>query len=242
VVQKLLNRGGAGLVVDGIFGPKTKRAVIEFQRPRNLSTDGIVGVNTWPRVSAGADLPIMDCIDVFDPSLMNLEMKDITQVGGNPLVIGGMSNGVEQAVQMILAASPGNVFLLRFHGHGAPGNAGISDGHGDLDPNSDQRADLDTRTLGVMLPIFARLSRIFGAYGCIQFMHCQTGRGARGRRLLTAIANAVGVPVSAGINDQLGGGTATFRFEGPTFTAVPGGQSLAAWAAGLPEFAGMSVP
>jgi hypothetical protein len=240
VLQKLLNRGGARLAADGDFGPATETAVKNFQRPRRLISDGAVGENTWPRVSAAAKLPIMDCIDIFDSSLMALEMKDILKVGGNPLVIGGASNGVEEAVQMILAASPGNVFLLRFHGHGAPGVAGISFGQGG--EGFGHRADIDPLNLNLMLPILARLRRIFGPYGCVQFMHCSTGRGTKGRNVLTAIANNLGVPVSAGVFDQLGGGTSTFRFEGPTFTAVPSGGTIAGWAAARPDFAQMTVP
>ena len=51
-------------------------------------------------------------------------------------------------------------------------------------------------------------------------MYC--GRGASGRTVLSAIANRLGVPVSAGVQDQLGGGLNTFRFEGPTVTLLPG--------------------
>ncbi len=238
VLQKLLNRCGATLKADGNFGRKTEQAVKDFQRPRNLTPDGAVGVNTWPRIAANVDLPIMDCIDVFDPSLMKLEMKDIAQVGGNPLVIGGMCNGVEQAVQMILAASPGNVFLLRFHGHGNQGVAGISFGQSGY---YDERADIDYLNLDVMLPVISRLRGIFGPYGCVQFMHCKTGGGPQGRLLVSSIANALGVPVSAGIQTQYGGGTATFKFEGPTYTSVPGGGTLASWAGALRDFPGMSV-
>ena len=36
-----------GVAVDGIFGQKTKNAVIAFQRAHGLSADGIVGKNTW---------------------------------------------------------------------------------------------------------------------------------------------------------------------------------------------------
>jgi hypothetical protein len=240
VLQKLLNRGGAKLVADGDFGPATQTAVTNFQRPRGLGHDGAVGEKTWPRISASATLPIMDCIDIFDPSLLALEMKDIVKVGGNPLVIGGASNGVEQAVQMILAASPGNVFLLRFHGHGGPGVAGISFGQGGA--GFGHRADIDPQNLNIMLPILSKLRGIFGPYGCVQFMHCSTGRGPKGRVVLNAIANSLNVPVSAGVFDQLGGGTSTFRFEGPTFTAMPGGKTVAAWAAGRPEFVPMTVP
>lgn len=37
----------AGIGVDGIFGPRTKRAVEQFQRLERLSVDGIVGPCTW---------------------------------------------------------------------------------------------------------------------------------------------------------------------------------------------------
>jgi peptidoglycan hydrolase-like protein with peptidoglycan-binding domain len=33
--------------VDGIFGPKTKQWVRNFQGNSNLAVDGIVGTNTW---------------------------------------------------------------------------------------------------------------------------------------------------------------------------------------------------
>lgn len=36
-----------GLTADGIFGPKTKAAVIAFQRRHGLTADGIVGPLTW---------------------------------------------------------------------------------------------------------------------------------------------------------------------------------------------------
>ena len=48
-LQNLLNqRIGAGLVVDGIFGPKTNAAVRNFQASRHILVDGKVGNQTWP--------------------------------------------------------------------------------------------------------------------------------------------------------------------------------------------------
>ena len=42
ILQTLLN-----IDVDGDFGPKTKEAVIQFQKAHNLKPDGIVGPKTW---------------------------------------------------------------------------------------------------------------------------------------------------------------------------------------------------
>lgn len=42
-LQKCLNSVGASLKTDGIFGPKTKQALMDFQRKNNLVVDGIYG-------------------------------------------------------------------------------------------------------------------------------------------------------------------------------------------------------
>jgi hypothetical protein len=238
VLQKLLNRGGAGLDPDGDYGRRTKAAVETFQRPRRpLVVDGVVGEQTWRRLTVGVDLPVVDCIDIFDPDLVRLEARDIRLAGGTPILMPGMSNGVEVAVEEI-RRSARNVFLLRFHGHGDPGVVGVSDGHG---VGSGHRTAIEPSNIAALRPILARLRGVFGPYGCIQFMHCQTGRGPDGRRILGDIANTIGVPVTAAVRDQLGGGLRTFRFEGPTFTAIPGGGSLASWCRARPDFAMMSV-
>lgn len=239
ILQKLLNRTGANLSVDGDFGNRTKTAVQNFQRNRRLGVDGIVGQVTWPRLLANESLPIIDCIDVFDPSLFNMETRDIRRAGGNPVLIGGMSNGVEQAITDILRTVGNNVFLLRFHGHGASGVAGVSDGEG-LNDGIDHRSSIDINNVRILMPILRRLAPIFGPYGNVQFMHCSTGRGPQGRNLLKQIAEGVGVPVTAAVRDQLGGGINTFRFEGPTYTAFPGGETLDSWSRSRPDFAGFT--
>jgi hypothetical protein len=242
VLQKLLNaRVGTSLVADGIYGSKTRSAVQEFQRPRGLTPDGVVGAKTWPRLTAHTSrLEIMDCVDVFDPSLWELETQDIRLAGGNPLLIGGMSNGVEQMVTQILQAAPhGRVFILRFHGHGAAGVAGISEGHGGHE--GEHLSGIHGGNWDRVRDILRQLRPVFGPYGCIQFMHCSTGHGPSGRQLLSRIANEIRVPTTAALRTQYGGGTSTFRFEGPTHTAVPDGQPLRAWCVSRPEFAAMSV-
>jgi peptidoglycan hydrolase-like protein with peptidoglycan-binding domain len=46
VAVKTLQRG-LGLVVDGLFGPRTEAAVRQWQRERGLVPDGIVGPRSW---------------------------------------------------------------------------------------------------------------------------------------------------------------------------------------------------
>lgn len=43
-----------GISVDGIFGSGTKSSVVNFQRSKGLSQDGIVGPNTWAALVGGS--------------------------------------------------------------------------------------------------------------------------------------------------------------------------------------------
>ena len=60
--QTKLNAAGANppLAVDGIFGPLTRAATVEFQTSQNLSPDGIIGPLTWgalDQASPGPEIP-----------------------------------------------------------------------------------------------------------------------------------------------------------------------------------------
>jgi peptidoglycan hydrolase-like protein with peptidoglycan-binding domain len=49
-LQYLLNAHGAKLAVDGVFGPKTKAAVITFQRSAGQAATGVVNASTWHKL------------------------------------------------------------------------------------------------------------------------------------------------------------------------------------------------
>jgi hypothetical protein len=242
VLQMLLNRGrtaGRKLTVDGVYGSNTRSAVIDFQRPRGLKTDGIVGQNTWPRLIQGTDFRVLDAVDVTSPD--ELEPDDIRAVGGRPVLAGAMCNGVAQAVQDIIrqALSGGSMVLLRFHGHGSPGSMGISDGTHTIDPVS--MTSLTSSNIATATPVLAQLRACFGVYTSIELHGCRVGRGPTGRTLLRQLSSIWGVPVSAGVRSQTAGGTSTFRFEGEVVTAMPGGQTLRSWSKALPGLPEMSV-
>ncbi|MEV4927360.1 peptidoglycan-binding domain-containing protein [Streptomyces roseoverticillatus] len=59
VLQKQLNDHGAGLVVDGIVGPKTKAAIQDYQRAHGLAADGIAGPRTQASLVAEAPPPVV---------------------------------------------------------------------------------------------------------------------------------------------------------------------------------------
>jgi Putative peptidoglycan binding domain len=234
VLQHLLNRTGASLATDGVFGVKTEAAVRAFQRPRGLVSDGIVGDKTWARLTAGVTLPIVDSVDVTDPTFLKQDAGDIQRAGGYPLLVGGMCNGLEQTVSLL--AGYRSVFLLRLHGHGTAGYASVTSGE-EMDLTERSSIFSDRRVMSVL----GRLRSVFGPYGSVEFIECSTGRGHLGRRLLSELAATLGVPVTAATVDQPFGRLWSFRLFGPTVTEIPGGMSLEAWCRFLPTFAGMTV-
>jgi peptidoglycan hydrolase-like protein with peptidoglycan-binding domain len=57
--QRALHRtGGFGdVLVDGVFGPDTRRKVEAFQHSSRLVADGVVGPRTWAALPDGAPMP-----------------------------------------------------------------------------------------------------------------------------------------------------------------------------------------
>ncbi len=53
-LNKALPAARPPLVPDGAFGPATRNRVIEFQRLRKLTPDGVVGANTWAALGSAA--------------------------------------------------------------------------------------------------------------------------------------------------------------------------------------------
>lgn len=50
VLQRLLVANGKKISADGQFGPKTRSAVISFQKSKKLKADGVVGPATWGKL------------------------------------------------------------------------------------------------------------------------------------------------------------------------------------------------
>lgn len=244
ILQKLLNRAGASLTVDADFGMKTEQAVFAFQRDRGLTIDGGVDGDDWARLMHTDVLPVVDCIDVFDEVLYNSQAKAVVESGGKPLMVGGMSNGLEQIATSLGPARL--VFLLRFIGHGCAGVQGVSIGRGGwIEQNGphgkpivhffgDERSKFKVKeskradALG--------LTKIFGPLSSVEMHGCHVASGAVGHQFVTEMARTFGVPVTAGVLSQ----RSALRFDGPTFTAYPSGKD--SWCASLPDLTPISVP
>lgn len=59
-LQRALRRTpNLGLSVDGVFGPLTETAVVQFQQGASLTPDGVVGPLTWQALPDGGPMPLL---------------------------------------------------------------------------------------------------------------------------------------------------------------------------------------
>jgi len=228
-VQLLLNRCGFSVSVDGIFGPRTERAVKEFQGWRRLKTDGIVGPKTWKALNYGIGLQVMDCVDNTDLDLTD-DLENLRNAGGSPIVSFGACGGAPLVVKEVLRRARRNsVAILRFHGHGSPGVMVLTGGRG-----SGHFTSINVDYIDSIVNFLIRndIKSIFPPFGSVELHGCRVARGPDGLRLLQGLAYACGVPVTAGIGYQYGGYpmSAVLRFEGRIRTVFPKNVSLKTWA------------
>lgn len=241
VLQKLLNRTGARLVVDGYFDGFTKAAVTQFQKDHNIMCNGIVQKETWDRLVGQLHLPIVDTIDIFDSIMRSIANKIAASDSNQYAMLGGMSNGVAQAFTNIYSISK-NIFLLRIVGHGSHGSMGFSAGIGDLGWTS-HHGSINEESMDIRV-IFHALMQVrnfsfFGPYGCIQLMGCNTARGEKGKKFIEKLALYLNVPVTGSVFVQQTRAEYPFRYITPStlFTAFPPPyDSLEEWCRALPDF------
>jgi hypothetical protein len=221
---------GGFLSVDGIFGPRTEAAVRRFRAAARLGAGGVVDYEVWRRV-VGSDWQVIDSVDRSDhdsPRHAPTDHEDLAPYGQTLLEQFGLSGGSPYVLHSVRSAGrPGQVVLLRFHGHGSPGHMLVSSGRIATGSSFDHRySQRFYDALRELRPIFAPM-------GSVEMHGCRVGQGRPGRTLLSGMAEALGVPVSGGLNTQWGGGGTTYRFEGPTLTICPGGITLQSWSRGV---------
>lgn len=224
------------ITTDGMFGPKTGKAVWNFQDHHHLKRDQIVGPETWHKLESVSRFKTIDVVDGTDNSLVQLEAADLRNAGYDPIVLFGMSNGLEVAMNQIAArGGRGETMLLRFHGHGNNGLQNVTGGEINGAPHL---AAISLSNYGQIEHLLVRIKPIFVEFGAIQLLGCDVG-GGKGTVLLEKLAQTWGMPVTAGVHTQFGGGNKTFRFEGATVSRFPGGQTLKSWSSAMEQKHGM---
>ena len=160
---------------DGHFGPKTGNAVWKFQDHHTLRRDQIVGPITWHKLEDVSRLRTIDMVDGTDPSLVQMEAADLRKAGFDPIVLFGMSNGLEVAMNEIAArGGNGQTMLLRFHGHGNNGLQNVTGGEINGAPHL---AAISLSNFGQIEHLLIRIKRIFAEFGAVQLLGCDVGGG-----------------------------------------------------------------
>lgn len=239
LIQILLNRSGAGLKVDGIFGPKTRTAVIDFKGQNFITpADAVVGPSTWQQFPRGTNTEVVDVVDIGDPVVGGNAVSQLRSAGGEPIQLGLICGGVEQMVSDAIARcpAPGSIALLRITGHGNLGHwMTVSVGEVvDLKKEDPQfyrekatefHSYIDWSHFDSLAPILSRLRAYFAIYGMMEHGGCSLGGVANTRKLMHRLADLWGVPVSVGVGLQ----TSILNFDGAVFTAYPKNGTLATW-------------
>ena len=253
ILQLLLNSylKGKEVSVDGYFGSKTRKAVMQFQKLRGIRPIGIVGRQTWSKLNEYFGFRIIDCLDVTEDRAVlmdwhgNLKSKPenayklFERLGVNLIKVGMTPEGLTTVVNEIIGRSgnPITFVLLRFFGHGESGWQGISHGTGDNILYSDEYTGIWDKKLHKQKAILQKLNPHFGVYTSIELHGCNVAQGNRGELFLQNLVKIWGVPVSAAKPVQYWGEyeSSTFKFEGRTASRFPNAKNLKTWSAGLPR-------
>jgi hypothetical protein len=236
VIQILLRRAGYDLNVDGIFGPKTRAAVIDFKLKNFIAPgDAEVGPTTWQQLPRGGNTEVVDVVDIGDPAVGGNAVSQLRSAGGEPIQLGLMCGGVEQMVSDVTArcSGPGSIALFRITGHGNLGHwMTVSVGEAvDLKKEDPQyykekaaefHSYIDWDHFDLLAPILSRLRGCFAPYGMMEHGGCSLGSVANTRKLMHRLADLLGVPVSVGVGIQ----TSILHFDGAVSTAYPKNGTL----------------
>lgn len=150
-LQNALNEVGYDLQPDGMFGPQTESAVLDFQEWKRLNMDGIVGPQTWAALSdhLGEDFPdipdpvftpvidldLIDPKDILNDPKMNpdfvqrlrLVIRDLVDDGHKPRLLHGLRSFEEQNAipRQYTRASGGE----SWHNYGLAADFGVQGGN-----------------------------------------------------------------------------------------------------------------
>ena len=130
-LQRQLNeKRSAGLTVDGVFGDRTRQALVTFQRHASISTTGIAGPATWTALLWHFELPSFSATGLCDYSVGN----------------GAANWGTAAAIAQVEAAS--RIVYAGGYGRVAVGDIGLEHGGNIAGHISHERGlDVDVRPM-----------------------------------------------------------------------------------------------
>jgi len=235
-LQVLLNRSSAvqpKLTTDGAYGKLTQAAVDAF-RSRVMMQSGPANEADpalWRFLLERAKLQVIDSIDVTDPTLLDFVVPEVSK-WNDPIVIGGMSNGVAQLVTEVRARARGekSLLMLRLHGHGSPGLIALSHGSRRVSPGIDPflaQSIIATQLLPALTPLLRQITPLMHDLGFLEFHSCRVAEGPAGQSFVTKLADIMQCPVRAALSKQPE--NMVFTLVGQTFNGIPGNLTLANW-------------
>lgn len=91
--------------IDGIFGPLTRASVLAFQADNNLSTDGIVGENTYAALETAPPRPERNVTmaelefesGTVQDAMMSARAGDVVGIGGIAAIVGAVTDTLDVA-------------------------------------------------------------------------------------------------------------------------------------------------
>ena len=252
LLQVLLNShvcfgaDGKRLTVDGVYGQNTRAAVSSASRLLGFGdkTGTTATAELLKALLADVDLNVITSVDLGDDKL-EMDLDALKEAGDDPIVLGGMCNGLQQMVLEVTArAQAGHVATLRFDGHGnlgrwltiSVGSPSHLKGEAYREIENEVMSYISAANFDLVSSVIAPLRSIFAPFGFAEHRGCTLGSRPETRAMLRKLADLWGVPIRVGIGLQP---IISMNIVGPTFVAFPRSYNLQSWSQ---QFQNLDLP
>lgn len=237
LLQVLLNRKGAGLKVDGIFG-HTQKAVMDARMRFFNSPGPVADPDLWMSLFREQELCAVDAFDIGD-ARAETGATIVQSAGSHVVRTGAMCDGVPEVVKGIVSRTkpPRSLAVLRTWGHGNRGRW-LSFIVGEVvktsarDPllgkaiAAENRSYVDLKHFHEMAPVLAPAGDCFDSIGIYEHHGCSLGSVHATCEMMRKLAALWDVPVTVAFGLQYipYNGPTALRFQHRTDTFYPRGS------------------